>query len=92
MSRTNAMSTLGRMGWGTHMLVYPTAVAAYFGVYAPYKAKQEKDQQQADADAMAKAAKVDPDYFNPFSAIPFHNNPELKYVFAEINMRHYVND
>lgn len=42
--------------------------------------------------AMAKAKVVDPDYFNPFTPIPFHNNPELKYVFADINMRKYVNE
>ena len=41
---------------------------------------------------MAKAKTVDPDYFNPFSPIPFHNNAELKYVFAEVNMRKYVNE
>ena len=40
---------------------------------------------------MAKAKVVDPDYFNPFSPIPFHNNPELKYVFADVNMRNYLN-
>jgi len=43
-------------------------------------------------DMMAKAKVVDPDYFNPFTPIPFHNNPELKYVFAEINMRKYLNE
>ena len=42
-------------------------------------------------DNMVKAKTMDPDLFNPFSAIPWHNNPELKYTFAHINMRHYMN-
>jgi hypothetical protein len=40
---------------------------------------------------MAKAKKVDPDLFNPFSPIPYHNNSELKYVFSHVNMHNYVN-
>ena len=41
---------------------------------------------------MPKAAKVDPDLFNPFSPIPYHNNPELKYGFAHIHMHGYMNE
>ena len=92
MSRSNAMSAIGRMGWGTHFLIYPTAVAFYFGAYKPYQARGEEASKQAEYDGMAKAKIVDPDFFNPFSPIPFHNNPELKYVFAEVNMRKYVNE
>ena len=36
------------------------------------------------------AAKVDPDLFNPFTPIPYHNNLELKYAFAHVNMRNYI--
>jgi hypothetical protein len=92
MSRTNALSAFGRMGWGTHFLIYPISVGLYFGVYSPYKAKANQAVKDAEMAAMAKAKVVDPDYFNPFTPIPFHNNPELKYVFAEINMRKYVNE
>ena len=42
-------------------------------------------------EGMAKARPVDPDLFNPFTPIPFHNNPELRYVYAHINLRKYVN-
>ena len=92
MSRSNALSALGRMGWGTHFLFYPTAVAFYYGVYTPYAEGQERAAKEAEMEAMAKAKVVDPDTFNPFTPIPFHNNPELKYVFAETNMRKYVNE
>ena len=92
MSRSNALSALGKMGWGTHFLIYPTSIALYFGAYKPYQARQEAASKQAEYDGMAKAKVVDPDYFNPFSPIPFHNNPELKYVFANVNMRKYVNE
>ena len=43
-------------------------------------------------EGMAKARPVDPDLFNPFTPIPFHNNPELRYVYAHINLRKYVNE
>lgn len=92
MSRSNALSALGKMGWGTHFLIYPVSAGLYFGAYKPYAARQEKATQDAEMEAMAKAKQVDPDDFNPFSPIPFSNNPELKYVFANCNMRHYVND
>ena len=91
MSRANALSALGRMGWSTHFLFYPTAVGLYYGVYTPYAAAKEAAAKADEYEQMAKAKTVDPDYFNPFTPIPFHNNPELKYVFANVNMRHYVN-
>ena len=40
---------------------------------------------------MIKAKKMDPDLFNPFTPVPWHNNPELKYVYANINLRNYIN-
>ena len=40
---------------------------------------------------MPKARKVDPDVFNPFSPIPYHNNAELKYAFAHVNLFNYSN-
>ena len=92
MSRSNAMSALGRMGWGTHFLVYPITLGLYVGVYKPYQARSEEAAKAAEMEAMAKAKTVDPDYFNPFTPIPFHNNPELKYVFANVNMRKYINE
>ena len=33
---------------------------------------------------------MDPDLFNPFSAIPFHNNPEMKYIYADVKMHNYI--
>ena len=39
MSRANAMSAFGRMGWGTHFLFYPIALGFYVGAYKPYSAK-----------------------------------------------------
>jgi hypothetical protein len=41
---------------------------------------------------MCKAKKVDPDVFSPFSPIPYHNNPELKYQFAHVHMHNFVNE
>ena len=86
------MSAFGRIGWGTHFMVYPVALGLYFGAYKPYAARSADAAKQAEMDTMAKAKVVDPDNFQPFSPIPFHNNPEMRYVFAEVNMRKYVNE
>ena len=89
--KTNAMSALGRMGYGAHLMCYP-AFGAFivFGVM-PWNAKRAEANKKADMDAMIDKKAVDPDLFSPFTPIPYHNNPELKYVFAHINMRKYVN-
>ena len=92
MSRSNALSAFGRMGWGTHFLVYPISLGLYFGVYSPYAERKAERAKQGEYDAMCKARAVDPDDFQPFSPIPFHNNREVRYVFAEVNMRKYINE
>ncbi len=40
---------------------------------------------------MPKIKPVDPDLFNPFTPVPYHNNAELKYVFADVKMHNYIN-
>jgi len=92
MSRANALSAMGKMGWGTHMLMYPTLAGLYFGAYKPYAAREAKAAEEKEWKEMSAAKPVDPDHFNPFTPIPFANNPELKYVYANINMRHHVNE
>ena len=86
------MSAFGRMSWGTHFLFYPTALALYFGGYKPYEARKAEATKKEEYEKMVKAKPVDPDYFNPFTPVPFHNNPELKYVFSGVSLRNYVNE
>jgi len=89
--RPNPLSILGRMGYMTHLLFYPAILGIYLFGVKPYLASKKLADQQKEWDAIPKAKKVDPDLFNPFSPIPYHNNPELKYVFAHINMHNYLN-
>ena len=80
------------MSFGVHMLCYPGLAAfLYLGPYGYYKKSQEA-QDKADWENMIKAKAMDPDLFNPFTPIPFHNNPELKYTFAHVNVRNYINE
>ena len=89
--RPNALSTFGRMSWGAHLLVYPALIGAYvFGV-KPYLANSAKKQEEAEWASMPKLRKIDPDLFNPFTPIPYHNNPELKYAFANVRMHNRLN-
>ena len=92
MSRTNALSAMGRMGWSTHFMIYPTIAGLYFGAYKPYAKRQEEASLANDYEILSKAKAVDPDHFNPFTPIPFNNNPELKYVFANIKLRNFTNE
>ena len=39
---------------------------------------------------MPDLKKVDPDDFQPFSVIPFHNNMELRYRYADVKMFGYL--
>ena len=90
--RTNTLSAFGRMSYSAHMLIYPGALALYVWGVAPWRAEQQKAVDQKEFDDLSKARAVDPDLFNPFTPIPYHNNPELKYVYANINMRNYINE
>ena len=80
------------MSYSTHLLFYPGVVAFYQYVVAPYLKARNDASEQEQWDVMPAAAKVDPDLFNPFTPIPYHNNPELKYVFAHINMHKFLNE
>lgn len=89
--RANPLSNLGRMGYGAHLLFYPSLLAVYILGVKPYLASKKAADEKKEWDAIPKARKVDPDLFNPFSAIPYHNNSELKYAFANVNLHNYVN-
>ena len=87
----NQLSVFGRMSYGAHFMFYPLTAAFIMGVAMPwYNNKCEKDDQKA-WDAMPAARTVDPDLFNPFTPIPYHNNEQLKYGFAHIHMHNYLN-
>ena len=89
--KRNALSILGRMGYTTHLLFYPGAAALYIYVIKPYMKHRNEEAEKKEWEGMPKAKVVDPDLFNPFSAIPYHNNPELPYVFAHIHLHNYAN-
>lgn len=89
--KPNTLSSLGRMSYGAHLLLYPSLLAIYLLGVKPYMAASSKKSEQKEWDSMPAVRKVDPDLFNPFTPIPYHNNPELKYVFSHINMHNYIN-
>ena len=86
------MSAMGRMSYGVHMLIYPTFLSAYVFGYQPWAAEKAKKVLAQDFEDLSKARAVDPDLFSPFTPIPYHNNPELKYMYANIKMKDYVNE
>ena len=80
------------MSYGLHLLVYPSLLGAYLFGIKPYMARRNQKADEAEWAGMPKARKVDPDLFNPFTPIPYHNNPELKYAFAHIHMHNFINE
>ena len=88
----NALSALGRMSWEVHFLFYPAVLIVGFGFVKPwYKARQEKAAEE-DMAKLLKGKPVDPDLFNPFSPLPYHNNRELPYALQHIRMHKYLNE
>ena len=83
---------MGRMGYGVHLMVYPALLGLYNFWWIPKGEADAVAQKKQDFEDLSKAKQVDPDLFNPFTPIPFHNNPELKYVYAGIRMKDYVNE
>jgi hypothetical protein len=80
------------MSWAAHLLVYPALLGAYLFGVKPYMANSAKKQEESEWTSMPKTHKIDPDLFSPFSPIPYHNNPELKYGFAHIHMHNHLNE
>ena len=78
------------MGYASHLALYPALFGSVYLVVSSYTASSARKQAIADEKAMPKAQPVDPDNFNPFTAIPFHNNPELRYRYAETKMFGYL--
>ena len=87
---TNALSALGRMSYTTHLLMYPLLGGSAWFLYSSWSRSSAEKAAKDEEDAMPKARAVDPDNFNPFSAIPFHNNPELRYRYADVRMFNYL--
>ena len=89
--RSNTLSSLGRMGYGAHLAFYPTVAAFYVLAVKPYNAKKAEVLKKETWDNMVAAKPVDPDLFNPFTPIPYHNNPDVRAVYANHKMKDYVN-
>ena len=86
----NALSMFGRMSYGAHMVSTALLVGSTYFLGTSYMKSSADAQDKADWENMPKLKKVDPDLFNPFSPIPFHNNPELKYRYANMKLHGYV--
>lgn len=92
MQKANPLSVIGRSGYLFNILLFPGVFTFYKLVYAPYS-KAKADQAKAEAaKGELKALPVDPDLCNPFTPIPYHNNYELKFGLAHINMHNYINE
>ena len=90
MTRLNALSAFGRMGYASDLALYPAVFGSVWFVWSQWSTSAAKKQAIVDEKAMPKAQPVDPDNFNPFTAIPFHNNPELRYRYADVKMYGYL--
>ena len=86
----NALSMLGRMNYGGTMIAQTLVVGGGIYGYNIWSAHGAAKQAEEDKDNLPTLKTVDPDLFNPFTAIPFHNNPELKYRFANMKMHGYL--
>ena len=88
--KSNFLSMFGRMGYSSVWLIYPAGAAYYALVHKKNKEAEVTQIKQDTLDGLSKAKVVDPDLFNPFSTIPFHNNVEMKYIYADTKMHGYI--
>ena len=88
--RTNPLSAFGRMSYASHMALYPLLGGSFYTLYTTWSKRSADAAEKAAIEAMPKAKAVDPDLFQPFSAIPFHNNVELHYRYANTKMFGYL--
>ena len=87
----NTLSIFGRMSYGAHMALTVFLVGGAGSFYSSYS-KMSAEQAEKDLyENMPKAQKVDPDLFNPFTPMPFHNNIENKYRYADVKLHGYLN-
>ena len=86
----NGLSALGRMSYSAHLALYPVLGGGFFFVASSWMKISSDKAIREEKEAMPAARAVDPDDFQPFSAVPFHNNPELRYRYAGMNMKNYV--
>ena len=90
--RTNFMSALGRTNYTVHYMFYPTFMGLVYFVGLPWKAERDAAAKAAEWEGMVKRKAVDPDLFNPFSPIPFHNSIQVHYGTAHIKMQNFVKE
>ena len=88
--RTNALSALGKMSYSAHMCLYPILFGGSYYAISNYVKYSNAKAEAVVIAAYPKLSPVDPDDFQPFSAIPYHNNPELRYRYANIKMFNYI--
>ena len=89
--KANPLSGLGRLSWGVHFLAYPSLAILYLYGVKPWMASRAAAQEESEWASMPKLKPVDPDIFNPFTPIPYHNNKELTYLFSNVHMHNHVN-
>ena len=88
--KVNALSAFGRLSYGAHLALYPLIGGTVYFLGSTYQRNSAIKAKQQEIDSMPDYKPVDPDDFQPFSAIPFHNNVELRYRYANTKMHGYV--
>ena len=89
----NPLSSLGRLTYSAHMMVYPLIGFGYVFGYKPWAKRNAEKAEKEAWEIMPEAKPVDRTLFNPFTPIPYHNNRDLKYQLANVeNMHEYLNE
>ena len=88
--KVNALSAFGRLSYGAHLALYPLLGGTAYFLGSTYSRNNAIKNEQKEIDSMPAYNPVDPDDFQPFSAVPFHNNQELRYRYANTKMFGYL--
>lgn len=79
------------MSHTAHLLTYPLVGLLYWKLWRPHSAQKKAAEEEAKWANLPEVPELQPELMNEFTPLPFHNNQELRYALAKINMRGYLN-
>ena len=87
----NILSYIGKANYIGVLAIYAGIGFAYFKFISPYLKKKKNEEEETFIKMLLAVPPVDMRTHNPFTPIPFHNNPELLFRYGDTNFHNYLN-
>lgn len=87
----NILSYIGKLNYAGVLAVYVGLGFAYLKIVSPHLKKKKEEDEKDFIDMLLPVPSLDMRLHNPFTPIPFHNNPELLFRYGNTNFHNYLN-